>query len=88
MGAILSIPIAKTLIFIPIPVFEPWMHQMGIIAVLTMVIIMVLSNVQNKGADDSKAIEITKDLFKTSPLFNIGSFIVCIILAVLYAMFC
>ena len=43
-GAILSIPIAKVLKFIPIPVFEPWMHQIGIMAVLTMIIIMVLSN--------------------------------------------
>lgn len=86
-GAVLSIPIALALKFIPIPIFEPWMHQMGITAILTMVIIMIMSNMQNKGADDPKGIELTKDLFKTSPLFNIGSFVVCIILAVLYAMF-
>ena len=86
-GAMLSIPIALALKFLPIPVFEPWMHQMGIATLLTMVIIVIMSNIQNKGADDPKAIEITKDLFKTSPLFNIGSFVVCIILAVLYAMF-
>ena len=86
-GAVLSIPIALGLKFLPIPIFEPWMHQMGITAVLTMIIIVILSNLQNKGADDPKGIEITKDLFKTSPLFNIGSIIVCIILAVLYALF-
>lgn len=86
-GAVLSIPIALALKFIPIPVFEPWMHQMGITAVLTMVIIIILSNLQNKGADDPKAIVITKDLFKTTPLFNLGSIAVCIILAVLYALF-
>lgn len=86
-GAVLSIPIALLLKFVPIPAFEPWMHQMGITAVLTMVIIVVLSNIQNKGADDSKGIEITKDLFKTTPLFNIGSMVVCILLAVLYALF-
>ncbi len=86
-GAILSIPIALALKFIPIPAFEPWMHQMGITALLTMVIIVVMSNLQNKGADEVKGIEITKDLFKTTPLFNIGSMVVCILLAVLYALF-
>ena len=60
---------------------------MGIATLLTMVITVVLSNLQNKGADDEKAIQISKDLFKTTPLFNIGSFIVCILLAVLYALF-
>ena len=86
-GAILSIPIALALKFIPIPVFEPWMHQMGITTLLTIAIIMIMSNVQNKGADDEKGIEISKELFKTTPLFNIGSMIVCILLAVLYALF-
>ncbi|MDG1730759.1 MAG: sodium/sugar symporter [Algibacter sp.] len=86
-GAILSIPIALALKFIPIPVFEPWMHQMGITAVLTLIIIMVMSNIQNKGADDPKGIHFGTDLFKTSPLFNIGSITVCILLAVLYALF-
>ncbi|MGJ8758998.1 MULTISPECIES: sodium/sugar symporter [unclassified Polaribacter] len=86
-GAVLSIPIALVLKFIPIPVFEPWMHQMGITTLLTLVIIMVMSNIQNKGADDPKGIEITKDLFKTSPLFNMGSITVCILLTVLYCLF-
>ncbi|MCG1036001.1 sodium/sugar symporter [Polaribacter sargassicola] len=86
-GAILSIPIALALKFLPIPVFEPWMHQMGITTILTIVIIMVLSNLQNKGADDAKGIEISKNLFKTSPLFNIGSIVVCILLTVLYCLF-
>ncbi|OAD46514.1 sodium/sugar symporter [Polaribacter atrinae] len=86
-GAILSIPIALALKFIAIPVFEPWMHQMGITTLLTLVIIMIMSNIQNKGADDPKGIEITKDLFKTSPLFNMGSITVCILLTVLYCLF-
>ncbi|WP_194768533.1 sodium/sugar symporter [Tamlana sp. I1] len=86
-GAIASIPIALALKFLPIPIFEPWMHQMGITAVLTMIIIVILSHIQNKGADDPKGIDLSGDLFKTTPLFNIGSMIVCIILAVLYALF-
>lgn len=86
-GAILSIPIAFILKFAPIAVFEPWMHQMGITALATMIIIVVLSQLQNKGKDDPKGIEITPNLFKTTPLFNIGSMVICIILAALYALF-
>lgn len=86
-GALLSIPIALALKFLPIPIFEPWMHQMGITTLLTMFVIVVLSNLQNKGADDEKGIVFTKDLFKTSPLFNIGAFAIMIILTVLYALF-
>lgn len=86
-GAILSIPIALILKFVPIDSLEPWMHQMGITALLTMVIIIVLSYLQNKGADDPKGIKLTRDLFKTTPLFNVGAMIVCIITAALYALF-
>ncbi|MFB9052713.1 sodium/sugar symporter [Formosa undariae] len=86
-GALLSIPIALALKFIPIPGLEPWMHQMGLTAVLTMLVIIVMSYIQNKGADDEKGITLSKELFKTSPLFNIGSFIICIITAALYCLF-
>lgn len=86
-GAVLSFPIALALKFIPIAGLEPWMHQMGITTLLTMLIIMALSHLQNKGKDDPKGIEITKDLFKTTPLFNIGSIVICILLTVLYCLF-
>ncbi|WP_298533767.1 sodium/sugar symporter [uncultured Algibacter sp.] len=91
-GAVLSIPIALALKFLPLYVdafafLEPWMHQMGIATLLSMLVIIIMSNLQNKGADDPKGIDLSSDLFKTTPLFNIGSFIVCIILAVLYALF-
>ncbi|MDW5288081.1 sodium/sugar symporter [Formosa sp. PL04] len=86
-GALLSIPIALALKFIPITGLEPWMHQMGLTAVLSMLVIVVLSHLQNKGADDAKGINLTNKLFKTSPLFNIGSFIVCILVATLYCIF-
>lgn len=83
IGALTSIPIAV--------VFKtttmPWMDQMGLTAVLTMVVIVIVSLVQLKGKDDEKGIEITKDLFKTSPLFNIGAFAIMLILVVLYALF-
>ncbi len=91
-GALLSIPVALALKLLPqyVGAFEwlaPWMHQMGLATLVSMAIIMVISNMQNKGADDEKGITLSKDLFKTTPLFNIGSFIIMIILAVLYSIF-
>tara|TARA_R110002049_G_scaffold263116_1_gene439280 strand:- start:58499 stop:60145 length:1647 start_codon:yes stop_codon:yes gene_type:complete len=86
-GALLSIPIALVLKFIPISGLEPWMHQMGLTAVLTMLVIIIISYIQNKGKEDEKGIPLSKELFKTSPLFNIGSIIVCILTATLYCLF-
>ena len=86
-GALISIPIALALKYIPFEALEPWMHQMGLTAVLTLLVIIILSYLENKGADDEKGIKFSKGLFKTSPLFNIGSIAVCIIIATLYCLF-
>ena len=83
IGALASIPIAVAFKATTMP----WMDQMGLTAVLTMVVIIIASLVQHKGKDDEKGIEITKELFKTSPLFNIGAFAVMLILVALYALF-
>ncbi len=42
---------------------------------------------QNNGADDPKGIPLSKELFKTSPKFNIGAFAALIIISVIYAFF-
>ncbi len=86
-GALLSIPIALFFKFISIPGMEPWMHQMGLTAILTMLIIIILSYIQNKGADDPKGIDLSGDIFKTSPAYNIAAFAIMIIITVLYALF-
>ena len=65
----------------------PWMDQMGLTALLTMAVIVVVSIRQNKGVEDSKAINLPKGIFKTSPLFNIGTFATLIILTVFYSLF-
>lgn len=94
IGALVSIPIA--LYFKVAPngwstnaffVDVPFLDQMGYTALLTMGVIAIVSLSQNKGEDDPKGIPITKGLFKTSPLFNIGAFAVMIIIAMLYALF-
>ena len=64
----------------------PWMDQMGLTALLTMVVIVIVSIKQNMWVNDSKAINLPKGIFKTSPLFNIGTFATMIILTVIYSL--
>jgi len=64
-----------------------FMNQMGYTALLTMVVIVLFSLNQNKGEDDPKGIPLTKQMFKTSPVFNIGAFTIMLILTALYAVF-
>lgn len=94
VGALASIPIA--LYFKVAPngwsdsgffVNLPFIDQMGLTCLLTMLIIAIVSWQQGKGKDNEKGIILSKQLFKTTPLFNISAFAVMIILAVLYALF-
>ncbi len=94
VGALSSIPIAmyfkiapKGISTSPFFVDVPFLDQMGYTLILTMIVIILFSLYQHKGADDKKGIEITKGMFKTSPEFNIGSFAVMIILVVIYSLF-
>lgn len=86
-GVLASLAIALFFKFVPISGLEPWMHQMGLTFILTSIIIVLISYMDGKGADSPKGIVLTKELFKTSPLFNIGAFVVMIILVVLYSLF-
>jgi len=83
-GAVLSIPIAIGFKFVP---GMPFMNQMGLTAIGTAVVILIVSQLTGNGKDDEKGIELTKGLFKTSAGFNISAFAICIITAVLYALF-
>ncbi len=94
IGALASIPIAMYFKVAPkgwstnsLFVDLPWMDQMGYTAVLTIIIIVSTSLLQHKGQNDKKGIPISKQLFKTNPLFNIGSFAIMIILVAIYAVF-
>ena len=94
VGALVSIPIAMYFKVAPNGWSDsvmfaniPFMDQMGYTVLLTMLVIVAVSLFQNKGADDSKGIPLTKQLFKTSPTFNIGAFAVMLILVALYAIF-
>ncbi len=65
----------------------PFLDQMGLTCLLAIVIIIIVSLFQNKGADDMKGIEISKETFKTDRVFNIISYAILIILVVLYVLF-
>ncbi|WMI69491.1 sodium/sugar symporter [Mangrovimonas sp. YM274] len=94
VGALTSIPIAMYFKVAPkgwstSPIFVdiPFMDQMGYTAILTIIVIVIVSLMQNKGAEDPKGIPLSGKLFKTGPVFNVGAFAVMIILVVLYALF-
>ena len=97
-GALASIPIA---LFFKVgpkgwlansPVEEffptlPFLDQMGLTAILSMIVIAIVSFKENKISDDKKAIKLDKGVFDTSSIYNVGSFILMIILALLYSFF-
>jgi len=92
-GVLASIPIAMYFKVAPNgwsdnPIFVniPFMDQMGWTAILTMVVIMITSWTEGKGKDDAKAIPLNRAMFRTSPQFNIGAFVIMIILSLLYAL--
>ena len=94
LGVILSIPIAMYFkvapnewIDSPLFVNIPFMNQMGFTAIITILIIVLISYLENKGKDDEKGIEISKETFKTSPIFNVGAMAVLLMLVALYAYF-
>jgi SSS family solute:Na+ symporter len=59
---------------------------MFITAALSLAMILAISYYESKVASE-KGIDLSKELFKTSPAFNIGATIVTLICAILYALF-
>ena len=66
---------------------KAWMHQVEILALFTLVVMLLVSHFENDGKDDPKAINITKNLFKTDKVFNIASVLIIILTVVLYVIF-
>ncbi len=88
-GVILSIPIAMYFKISPeswMFVNIPFMHQMLITCIGTILIIYVISYLEGN-KDNPKAIILSKELFSTSSSFNISAFIVLLITVFLYAFF-
>lgn len=83
-GAILALPVALLFKF---TTSLPWMDQMGYTFLVVASLMVLISLISNKGESDKKGINLSADLFKTSPKFNLSAISIAIILVVLYALF-
>ena len=91
-GALLTVPISAVLKFLPrwtggaFPDY-PFLDRMTIAFFAIVIIMVTISILKPKPATDTHEIVLDKSLFKVTPGFIIGSFIICGILAALYTVF-
>ncbi len=93
-GVVLSIPIAIYFKvgpneWIDSPLFPelPFMAQMLWTCLLSMLVIVVVSYLDNQGKNDPNGITLRKELFQTDQIFNLVSIFIFVFLAILYAVF-
>jgi len=65
----------------------PFLDQMGLTALLSMLVIVIVSRQENRSGDDVKGIPLEKGIFATPAVFNVGAFALLLITAALYALF-
>jgi SSS family solute:Na+ symporter len=91
-GALLTVPISTVLKFLPgwtngaFPDY-PFLDRMTIAFFAIVIIMVAISLLKPKPANDSHVIEMDTALFKVSTEFIVGSVIICGILAALYTVF-
>ena len=97
-GALASIPIAMFFKIGPkgwmtdtaleniFPTF-PFLDQMGFTAILSIMVIALVSYKTNPYQDDSKAIPLTKEMFNTPASYNVGAFALMLVLVAVYGLF-
>ncbi|MFM2484927.1 sodium/sugar symporter [Celerinatantimonas yamalensis] len=85
IGVVASIPFALFLKFMPISM--PFMDQMLYTLLFTIVVIALTSLSTSENDDDPKGISLTSTMFVTDKGFNIASYGIMILLAVLYTLF-
>jgi len=91
-GALLTVPISAILKFLPVwtngavPDY-PFLDRMTITFFAIVIIMIVISLAKPKSANDTHVIEMDRSMFKVTPGFIFGSFIICGILAALYTVF-
>lgn len=84
-GVLASIGIA---IFLKTPAVQlPFLDQMFYTLISTIAIIAGVSLTTNPYDEDPKAIHTTSEMFKTGSAFNIGAYIILVLVTVLYAVF-
>ena len=62
----------------------PFLDRMAIIFLILTAVMIVVSLIEGKGQDSSKALSLRKGIFHTSNTFNIGAIGITAILAVIY----
>lgn len=85
LGASLSIPLSVVLKVV-FPAL-PFIDRMGIVFLVLAALMIVISLVEGKGKDHPNAIEVNKELFRTSTSFKIGAILIAGIIAALYTIF-
>ena len=84
-GVLVSIPFALALKLLPLEM--PFIDQMLYTLLMTIVVIMGVSLNTGTGDDDPKGLPLTKETFATGKKFNISTYILLIIIVILYAIF-
>ena len=91
-GALITVPISTILKFLPkwtngvFPDY-PFLDRMTITFIVTVLVMVIISLLKPRTAEDKHEIEMDTSLFKVSPGFIVGSFIICGILTALYTIF-
>jgi len=91
-GALLTVPISTVLKFLPswtngaFPDY-PFLDRMTITFFAIVIIMVAISLIKPKPANDTHVLEVDRSMFKVTPGFIVGSFIICGILAALYTVF-
>lgn len=83
-AAILTIPLS--FLFKWLTPGIPFLDRMGIVFIILCLVIVGISLYEGRG-ENEKAIHYEKSMFKTGTVFNVGSIVVCALLAVLYLIF-
>ena len=65
----------------------PFLDQMGLTTLFTMLVIAIVSLNQNKGTNDPKGIELKEGVFNTDRVFNVGAFAILLMLTAIYSIF-
>lgn len=65
----------------------PFLDRMGIVFLVLAFVMVVISSAESKSKTPEGAITYEKELFNTSPQFNIAAGVICVLLAVIYTVF-
>ena len=65
----------------------PFLDRMGLCFILLSLMVIIISLVSGSQKDVEKALDLPKGIFRTDSIFNIGSIVVVVILALIYGMF-